>query len=197
MRKTEIFRRRKSERGAAMLESMLAMLLLLLVLCGFLQVIYFYIAQYFVEYAAIRGARSRSVGFSDSLANREARIHVIGASGKMVIPKANDPTDENGKTIELAYDASNSTREKTLIQRYMTGITYIEYENWNGNNSDSTIQTTFHTSFKNTDSNMLSFSAVFKDYVFFEKFTRHLFFNKNVDLTATAEVANYSNVFLE
>lgn len=54
---------RKREHGAAIVESLLSMFVIFLVLFGLLQVFYFVIGQYFIDYAAIRGARSRAVGF--------------------------------------------------------------------------------------------------------------------------------------
>lgn len=50
------------------------MFVIFLVLFGLLQVFYFVIGQYFIDYAAIRGARSRAVGFRDYLIGREVRV---------------------------------------------------------------------------------------------------------------------------
>ena len=54
-------------RGAAMTECLMAMFVLFLVLFGMLQVFYFAAGQFFTDYAALRGARSRA---PDSSPNR-------------------------------------------------------------------------------------------------------------------------------
>ena len=68
----------KREHGAAMVETLLSLFVLLLILFGMLQVFYFFAGQFFTDYAALRGSRSRAVGFADYLVNREIKINAIG-----------------------------------------------------------------------------------------------------------------------
>ena len=69
-----------------MVEALLSYFVLFLVLFGMLHIFYFFAGQFFADYAALRGARSRAVGFADYLVKRESRVTAIGGSGLMVYP---------------------------------------------------------------------------------------------------------------
>lgn len=116
------FSQRRKCRNAAILESFLALFILLLVVFGLLQLYRLVISGMVLEYATFRGARSATVGFTDYLSRREALVKVIPASGAMVEPSE---MRTGGKAL--------FNLEKRHVERFMTGERYMEYEYWNGN----------------------------------------------------------------
>lgn len=110
------FARRKGERGSAILESFLAMILLGMILFGILQLFQLAVADMVTDYAAFRGARSAAVGFRDEYAIREALIKSAPVSGPMVAP---------GSVRGLET-------EKSLLRGFMEGDRNVEYANWVG-----------------------------------------------------------------
>ncbi len=109
----------KRIRNVSILESFFALFVLLIILFGILQLYQIILAGMVTEYAAFRAARSSSVGFSDYLVDRETRVKVIPVSGAMVQPYS--ASDFSGQVPS----------ERRDIERYMSGIRYMEYEYWN------------------------------------------------------------------
>lgn len=75
------------------------------------------------EYASFRGTRSAAVGFSDDLAEREALVKAVPASGDILAP----------------YNASSFTdpytlfaKERIILRRFMDGTQRARYEHWEG-----------------------------------------------------------------
>ncbi len=208
-------RHRRGKRGAAMVEALLSYFVLFLVLFGMLHIYYFFNGQYFADYAALRGARSRAVGFGDYLVNRETRIGAIGGSGLMVYPGLhNAGISENSK-----YAADQFTQEKTLIQRYRAGLSWLEYEFWFGNtgNTNRGVTTNLGLSIQKLG-NLVKMTTVFKDYSMpmsgsrIEKdgngnilidssgnpSTRGFrLFLRGIDLKGSASLADHAKVYLE
>ncbi|MBQ9337471.1 MAG: hypothetical protein IJS14_09265 [Lentisphaeria bacterium] len=185
---------RRGERGAAMVETLLSLFILLLILFGMLQVFYFFAGQFFTDYAALRGSRSRAVGFADYLAQREARVNAIGGSGLLVSPQLRSLQSAGlGK-----YDAGQFTQEKTLIERYMVGTTWVEYEYWYGKPAleGRKVDTNFRVRISNS-STSAKVETEFTNYAFPESLTRRLFFGSGLNLKGTASLGNHSAVYLE
>ena len=122
-------RRRKGERGSAILESFLAMILLGMILFGILQLFQLAVADMVTDYAAFRGARSAAVGFRDEYAIREALIKSAPVSGSMVTP------DRGGYSSWSGVES-----EKSLLRGYMEGYRHVEYADWVGEDR-------FHTNY--------------------------------------------------
>ncbi len=180
---------RKREHGAAIVESLLSMFVIFLVLFGLLQVFYFIIGQYFIDYAAIRGARSHAVGFRDYLIGREVRVNALPASGDIVSPAL----DENSTADRL-------TRERSYINSYVGGNRWLEYEFWYGNASDAerTVNTTLtYTAAVSMD--MTDLYTKFTDYAFPDTYLKHLFFGQGngIDLEGKATLTDYSANYIE
>ena len=112
---------RRSCGGAAVLESVLVMVVLLLILFGFLQLFQLSMARAFADFAAFRAARSACVGFQDYLVQREARIRAIPASGIMVEPRGFRGFDS--ASDQFAF-------EKSAIPLFSRGRQYLEYDRW-------------------------------------------------------------------
>lgn len=186
-----------------MVETLLSWFLLFLVLLGMLHVFYFFAGQMFTDYAAYRGARSRAVGFADYLVQRETRVSAIGGSGKIVKPNLMSSNfDQSG------YDATLFTREKTLIQRYRMGISWLEYEFWFGRSADSDRMVDTWLDIKIKDSGKtVRVQSTFLDYMFplsvpakdGSESSRNfrLFYKKGIHLKGSAELGNHSTVYLK
>lgn len=183
----------RTRRGAALVETLLCFFILFLVLFGMIHVSYFFIGQYFADYAALRGARSRTVGFAPYLVNRESKINAIGGSGFLVSPSLSGFHSENPR-----YAASQFQSEKTLIQRYMVGARYLEYEYWNGRSPrNPSLRTTFHTVISPGGSNTCKVSAYFDDYASVERYIGKMFFNGGIRLHGEAVLRDHSQVYLD
>ena len=186
--KQESYRKKRiRQRGAAIVESLLAMFVIFLVLFGLLQVFYFVIGQYFIDYAAIRGARSRAVGFRDYLIRREIRVNALPASGDIVSPTL----DENSL-------ADRMMKERSYINSYVGGYRWLEYEYWDGNsrNPDKKVETTLtYTAAVSMDMNDLY--TKFTDYAFPDTYLKHLFFGSGIDLEGKATLSDFASNYLE
>ena len=194
---------RRQIRGAAMVEALLSWFLLFVILLGMLHVFYFFAGQLFAEYASFRGSRSRAVGFADYLVNREVRVSAIGGSGKIVRPNLmSSDFDQSG------YDTTLFAKEKTLIQRYRMGISWLEYEFWFGRNanSDNVIDTWLDIKIKDSGKTV-RVQSTFLDYMFplsvpakdSSESGRNfrLFYKKGIHLKGSAELGNHSTVYLK
>ena len=184
---------RKREHGAAMVETLLSLFVLLLILFGMLHIFYFFAGQFFTDYAALRGSRSRAVGFADYLVKRETKVNAIGGSGLLVTP----PLHSAGNGLSK-YNATQFTMEKTLIQRFMVGATWVEYEYWNGTPAAEkrTVDTNLHIKISDS-ATTAKVETKFTNYAFPEKLTRRLFFGRGLDLSGSASLGNHSAVYLE
>lgn len=186
---------RKRIRGAAMVEALLSFFVIFLVLFGMLQVFYFFAGQYFADYAAIRGARSLTVGFRDYLVEREMRVNAIGGSGLLVEPALSSFSVSSELASE--YSSGQFSVEKTLIQRYMVGARWIEYEYWFGRSSDSEkrVNTRLNSSFTHGN-NMIHGKTEFSDYAFPDTYTKRLFFGDGISLKGDAQLRDHARTYL-
>lgn len=73
--------------GQAMLESCLVIALLSLILFGILQVARISVARETLDYAAVAGARARTVGFNDFMIHKVVRVANIPNAGAMETPE--------------------------------------------------------------------------------------------------------------
>ena len=178
---------RKQLHGAAIVESLLAMFVIFLVLFGLLQVFYFVVGQYFIDYAAIRGARSRAVGFREYLIQREVRVNALPASGDIVAPTL----DENSLVDRMI-------KERSYINSYIGGYRWLEYEYWEGKSADPNrkVDTRLtHTAAVSMD--MTDLYTKFSDYAFPDTYLKHLFFGPGIDLEGKATLSDFASNYLE
>lgn len=186
-------RRIRRIKGAAMTECLMAMFVLFLVLFGMLQVFYFAAGQFFTDYAALRGARSRAVGFRDYLTARELRVNAIGGSGFLT-----EPNLSSFSVSSSNYTAGQFTVEKTLIQKYMTGVRWLEYEYWFGRASDPSRRTDTVLHHEIFDQDRFARVRVrFSDYAFPDSALKRIFFGKGIDLKGDASLRDHSQVYLK
>lgn len=74
--------RRPGEQGAAILESLICICILMFLLAGFVQLFVWCAQQLNAEYASFIATRARTFGFAPFLVRRNARLAAIGMSGK-------------------------------------------------------------------------------------------------------------------
>lgn len=128
-----MYRRKKNIRGAAIIESTLAMFVIFLVLGGLLQLFYFAVGQMVTNYAALRGIRSYIVGFRHDLVGRAAKVSAIGASGNITEPDVTIYNDGNGRPDYRTKIFS----ERSFVNTYLIGWRYLNYELWDGHDGSN------------------------------------------------------------
>ena len=74
-------RNRRRQRGAAMLETVLATAVLLLAFFGMIQLYSWMVSQLFCEYAAFYASKGVALGYNYKLAHRAARVAAAAISG--------------------------------------------------------------------------------------------------------------------
>ena len=118
-------RKKKSERGATILESLMCILLLCLLFFGLMQIFQWSMAKMLSEYSSFYAAKAYSLGYSRSIVDRAARIAITGASGRDVsdIPTVAPFSREN---------ISAAVEEYMLYGRY--GPRGINFEYWEPDN---------------------------------------------------------------
>ena len=194
------------ERGSAILESFLSMILLGMILFGILQLFQLAVADMVTDYAAFRGARSAAVGFRDEYAIREALIKSAPVSGPMVTP------DRGGYS---GWGGVGS--EKSLLRGYMEGDRHVEYADWVG---EDRFHTNYHcphygelliggcsvcrpsrnhhvrASAQGFDQTM-HFQFEFVHYPLTIPLHDWLTGRESIDISSEAELTNHSSAFLE
>lgn len=196
-------KKNRMERGQTILESTLSMLLLCIVLMGLLQLFHLYVAQMLVDFSSFYTARSRAVGFDDYIVERAGRVLVAAASGPRSWP--DEGTGDDGSA------ASGTYNEERMLHEYLTGVRWMEYQYWSGQNdygsewsSRAEVPKTYFSQNSNTGSNgQLQSTVFFVDYpfsifdlmdpgrVWFEDI------KDNTLITATTEQADYALFYLE
>lgn len=175
---------RKNEKGQSIIEAVMCMLVICLILFSLLQIFYISVAQMFTSYAAFSSARSRSVGFSEYLVHRNARVAAIGASGDLI-------TNDGG------YDENPLTQfaaEYIRIQEYLRGVREIEYEYWEtaNNSSETYLGINVSDGLNTVDSNI-----VFNNYPMNFPMRGAFTDSEDVDIRADASIMNYESFYLE
>ena len=105
-RKTEHSAEKRLQRGSAIVEGVISMLLICLILFGLLQIFLLYTTQEFTDYTAFRSARSLSVGFADELTALEVRARALPVSGTVLYPPELSASAEN-KFTTSTYTQDN------------------------------------------------------------------------------------------
>ncbi|MBR2427710.1 MAG: pilus assembly protein [Lentisphaeria bacterium] len=117
--------KRNGEKGSAIIESLMTIMVLMLILFGLMQLFHVYLADNVAKFASFRGARSAAVGFADYLVNREAKIQAIPASGPMTAYRT---------SAEFGSAYSQFYYERTMVPRFMAGEQWLNYEYWGNSN---------------------------------------------------------------
>jgi hypothetical protein len=177
-----------SARGQSMVESTICMLLICLIMFGLLQVFYLAVAQMLTKYSAFCAARSYSVGFTDYLLRRSARIGVIGASGNMCYPE-NDSTFD-GPLSQFAV-------EKLRIPEYINGDRYLDYEIGEEGDANYWSWSDGGVSFSyQTEDGTVGVDVTLADYPLNFPMRATYTSLETIDISGSARVMNYSQNYL-
>jgi len=117
-----VARRRSAMRGQAMIETVLAVLVLSLLFVVLFRLSYMLTGKILLEHAAMRVARAKSVGFNDFMCLKAARVATIPVAGKRLWPTGDDAIDWNSELARIPIYMS--TRTASLAR----GV--LEYEGW-------------------------------------------------------------------
>jgi len=120
-----------NQRGATIVESMICMLLLCMVLFGLLQIFQWTMAKMVCEYSSFYAAKARSVGFSDTLSVKFARVAAIAASGQDT-GSDKEPLQDKFRGANGAIDVNGYQQQLAArAQKYMIyPDSSINYEYW-------------------------------------------------------------------
>lgn len=112
----------------AYLESLLAVLVLVFLIFGALQVALLFGESAVMHHAAARAARAKAVGFNDWMALKAARVASIPVSGRL-----------SGDSLDFAKASGGEAAfEKARIPEYLAAENHarasyiLDYEEWNG-----------------------------------------------------------------
>ena len=118
-------RKKKAERGATILESLICIMLLCLIFFGLMQIFQWSMAQMLTDYSSFYAAKGYSLGYSRSIIVRASRVAITGASGQntSVIPVTAPFTRTK---------LSDAAREYMMYGQH--GSSQINYEYWEPDN---------------------------------------------------------------
>ena len=199
-------RKRRGERGSAILESFLSMLLLGMMLFGVLQIFQLALAQMTADYAAFRGARSAAVGLKREWAVIESLVKAAPASGKLNFNN---------------HQRTNIYEEETILRNFMyqkKGYRDVDYSYWSG-------EVGYHTDYRCPEygqpmhggcgicrlpskpyvdttvndgyNEKIYFDFKFRNYPLTIPFYKFITGQESVTISSEAELTNHSSRFLE
>lgn len=105
-------------RGQAMLETVLAVLLITLLFLGLFQLAHMVTTRILLDHAAARAARAKAVGFNDWMCLKSARVAMIPVAGRRLWP-------EEGGFVEASRVPIYMCTDHEALAR---GV--LEYERW-------------------------------------------------------------------
>ena len=113
---------RRLRRGQAMVETVLAVLIVTAVFFGLFRLSRLLSGKILLEHAAMRVARARAVGFNDFMCTKAARVSVIPVSGKRLWPAEDGSlsASEELARVRTYLESPDGARARGLL----------EYEGW-------------------------------------------------------------------
>ena len=121
-------RKKRAERGATILESLICILFLCLIFFGLMQIFQWSMAQMLTEYSSFYTTKAYSLGYSRSIIERASRVAITGASGR----------DMSAVPTVAPFTQSNLS---TAAEEYMSygqyGSRSINFEYWEPDNITS------------------------------------------------------------
>lgn len=170
--------RRNRERGAAIFESMAALLVLCLLFFALLQIFYWCLQAQFCEYSAFYGSKAVALGYRQNFCLRASRVAAIGASGP-----------RRGRT---------NLSETAGAELYMTDgdASGVYYDYWYPQKADAPELT-----FSAGTGDMAGSTVQLKNSPLlnpiFANFTGLFLIDKTPDPSASISTYNYSKLFME
>jgi hypothetical protein len=175
-------KKQKKESGQAIVESVIAMLLLCLILFGLLQMFSLIVAQMSAEFSTFYTAKSKAVGFADYLVQRNARSSIVASSGNITWPEQHSfstPMEQFGV-------------ETFRIPEYNSGRRWLEYENWRGDNDEGTTVSQSSVS----SAGIVRTKVGFRDFPLNFPMRSAFTTSESVDIQGEASLIDYSEVYL-
>ena len=114
---------RRLRRGQAMVETVLAVLIVSAVFFGLFRLSRLLTGKILLEHAAMRVARARAVGFNDFMCRKTARVSVIPVAGNRLWPDPEDKSFGYGEELSRVrtyLESPDEARARGLL----------EYEGW-------------------------------------------------------------------
>lgn len=171
-------RRIRRQRGAAMFESMAALLVLCLLFFAMLQIFQWCLQTMFCEYSAFYGSKSVALGYRPNFCLRATRVAAIGASGPRM--GRTDITETAGAELYMTEgDASGVYYKYWYPQR--SSDPELTLSAGTGDMASATIQL----------ENAPLLSSIFA------RFTGLFLIDKTPEPSATISTYNYSKLFME
>ncbi len=163
-----------------MLETVIAMAVLLLAFFGMLQIYFWAVTRLFCEYSAFYASKGVSLGYKYNLVLRSARVAAAGISG---------PARNSSRP-------SRNSDEYELLQSYMTkgDASGVWYKYWAGNTDAEPI---LRVSGPLPDDEAVSTVRLKNAPLLSPNFAKLLSIAENPEPAATVRTYNYSKLFLE
>ena len=181
--------KRTQERGAAILESLLCICLLMFILAGFLQVFLWCVQQIYGEYASYIVSRSRNLGFADYIIGRSGRLAAIGMSGKDLSIQPFPPDEDRFSWFHWGSD---------YLQHGSWGDYGVYFEYWDSRGVGKPYLGV-STEVPGTDSRPYSGGRVtlYRAPTLLPELADLLNREEGLDITGSARGYDYSHLFLE
>ena len=110
-------RKKKTERGATILESLISIMLLCLIFFGLMQIFQWSVAQMLAEYSSFYAAKTYSQGYASNLVKHYSQGAIAGTSGK----------DISTPPISKSVNADRQEREIKLSEHSEFGVVNYVY----------------------------------------------------------------------
>ncbi len=178
MKKRARRRRQSGERGAAIFESMAALLVLCLLFFILLQIFYWCVQVQFCEYAAFYGSKSVALGYRKNFCLRASRIAAISISG-----------ERRGRTGFTEVEGA---------ERYMTNgdASGVYYQYWYPQRTDDPELTQINGTGLMAGSTVQVKNSPLLGKAF-ENLTAFFLIDKTPEPSASVSTFNYSRLFME
>ncbi len=116
----------RNQTGASMVETLFAMVVMLLIFFGLVQIIVWASGKMICEYAAFQVARGRSMGYTNNIIMKAGRVAAMGASGRDI---SEQPLRTGATLDEVGSRAEDYMRYESF------GNYGVNYEFWDGSES--------------------------------------------------------------
>jgi len=172
----------RCRRGQAIVESLLAVIVLCIIFCGLFQVSLMFTAREIINHSSACGARAKTVGFNQWMVNKVVKVAAIPNAGKMTIPDMGG-SDFSGEA-QLAI-------EQARIPYFLASDTYyqsrniLDYENW-----DTIIVNSMNADYTMVDSSIL------QDYPLWVPL-HDLFYNDDsIEIIGESSIENHCDLYI-
>ncbi len=129
--------KRRGERGSAALEGLLGMIFLLFLLLALVQLFVLTARQMFADYAAFYGSKALSLGYAGEICRKSVKVAAMGASGRDI--------SESFRITPRRGSARYLYRQQADRYMRLGRASGVEYEYWEGDNSDNALLQTYFT----------------------------------------------------